>query len=320
MKKTVKNILSLVLSLSFMGLTGCKEKENLTKVKMACNPFVGMAPFYVAMDKGYFKAEGIDFEKVDFDDSSNSCSALVSGSVDFAYVTMDSAIITASQSEKPALKVFSVVDESYGADGILAKNDITSIADFKGKNVGVSISQTSHYLLLKALKTVGLSDEDMNLINMTASDAGVAFMTGNLDVAVTWEPYLSNAVSTGAGKMIFSSIDAPGAIVDVMIISPENASAQWLPAVKKAYDKGLAFIRDSATKAEAVKITAKYLETDEAEAEGMIDTVKLYTFDEASAALKKGAVAYNAVNDISDFYCSKKIISEMIKPEDIIAE
>ena len=105
-----------------------------------------------------------------------------------------------------------------------------------------------------------------------------------------------------------------------MIISPEKLAASWIPSVKKAYDQGLAFIRNPETKAEAVKITAKYLETDEAEAEGMIDTVKLYSFEEASAALKKGSVAYNAVNDISDFYCSKNIIPEMVKPEDIIVE
>ena len=40
---------------------------------MASNPFVGLAPFYVAMDKGFFKDCGLDFSMVDFDDSSASC-------------------------------------------------------------------------------------------------------------------------------------------------------------------------------------------------------------------------------------------------------
>lgn len=46
---------------------------------MASNPFVGLAPFYVAMDKGFFKDCGLDFSMVDFDDSSASCSALLAG-------------------------------------------------------------------------------------------------------------------------------------------------------------------------------------------------------------------------------------------------
>ena len=43
---------------------------------MASNPFVGLAPFYVAMDKGFFEDCGLDFSMVDFDDSSASLSLI----------------------------------------------------------------------------------------------------------------------------------------------------------------------------------------------------------------------------------------------------
>lgn len=166
---------------------------------MASNPFVGLAPFYVAMDKGFFKDCGLDFSMVDFDDSSASCSALLAGKVDLAYTTLDAAIIAESQYEEDMLDVTAIVDESAGADGILVKNDINSIADLKGKTVGVSINQTSHYLLMQALETAGLTD-----------------------AAVTWEPYLSNAVEQGVGKLIFSSKDAP-----VSILTKELLRSQW---------------------------------------------------------------------------------------------
>ena len=90
---------------------------------------------------------------VDFDDSSASCSALLAGKVDLAYTTLDAAIIAESQYDEDMLDVTAIVDESAGADGILVKNDINSIADLKGKKVGVSINQTSHYLLMQALET-----------------------------------------------------------------------------------------------------------------------------------------------------------------------
>ena len=130
---------------------------------MASNPFVGLAPFYVAMDKGFFKDCGLDFSMVDFDDSSAFCSALLAGKVDLAYTTLDAAIIAESQYEEDMLDVTAIVDESAGADGILVKNDINSIADLKGKTVGVSINQTSHYLLMQALETAGLTDADVDL-------------------------------------------------------------------------------------------------------------------------------------------------------------
>ena len=189
---------------------------------MASNPFVGLAPFYVAMDKGFFKDCGLDFSMVDFDDSSAFFSALLAGKVDLAYTTLDAAIIAESQYEEDMLDVTAIVDESAGADGILVKNDINSIADLKGKTVGVSINQTSHYLLMQALETAGLTDADVDLVNMTSSDAGVSFISGDLDAAVTWEPYLSNAVEQGVGKLIFSSKDAP-----VSILIKELLRSQW---------------------------------------------------------------------------------------------
>ena len=153
---------------------------------------------------------------------SASCSALLAGKVDLAYTTLDAAIIAESQYDEDMLDVTAIVDESAGADGILVKNDINSIADLKGKKVGVSINQTSHYLLMQALETAGLTDADVDLVNMTSSDAGVSFISGDLDAAVTWEPYLSNAVEQGVGKLIFSSKDAP-----VSILIKELLRSQW---------------------------------------------------------------------------------------------
>lgn len=309
-----------VMASALALVTGCEKKSGGTmkSVRLATNPFVGNAPIYVAIDKGFFKECGIDFSYVDFDESGSSCSALISGNVDMAYVTLDAALIAQSQEKNEKFAVAMVIDESCGADGILVKPEIKSIADLKGKTVGVSINQTTHYLLLKALNKAGVSDTDLKLVDMSSSDAGVSFITGELDAAVTWEPYLSNAVSSGAGTMIFSSRDAPGAIVDVVVVRAGDSDAEWLKAFKTAYDKGLAFVNAAETRKEAMKIVAKYLETSVEETEAMIDTVKLYDTDSSKKALSKDQVAYNAVRDVSEFYFEKGIISAKILPEDII--
>lgn len=317
-----KFLLLLISSLTAISFAGCgkevSDEESTTKITMAVNPFIGAAPIYAAIDKGFFKENGIDFNLVNFDDSGASCTALLSDQVDVAYCTLDSAIISESQSEDNKIKITSVVDESDGADGILIKNDINSLADLKGKTVGVSINQTSHYLLLKALESAGLSDSDVNLVNMSSSDAGVSFISGNLDAAVTWEPYLSNAVNEGAGKMIFSSSDAPGSIVDVLAVRSENIDAEWLEAFNRAYNEGLAFANDNNTHKEAMDITAKYLDVSSDEADSMYKTVKLYSTDNYNDLAKEGGILNYGVSDISKFYLDKKIITRDVTPSEIL--
>lgn len=96
--------LILIICMLFLMITGCGNSENTVsssdnasvKITMASNPFVGLAPIYIAIDKGFFTQCGIDFSLVNFDDSSNSCSALLSGKVDIAYACLDAAIIAQS--------------------------------------------------------------------------------------------------------------------------------------------------------------------------------------------------------------------------------
>lgn len=327
MKKRIVTF-AIVLCMAVSLFTGCgkmqdkivEEAGSPVSITMAGNPFIGQAPFYIAMDKGFFEENGIEFSIVNFDESSSSLSALVSGKVDMATVTLDAAIITQSKYKEDTVKICSVKDESLGADGILVKNDIESLSELKGKTVGVSLNQTTHYLLLKALKSVGLSDEDVVIKDMTSSDAAISFISGGVDAAVTWEPYLSDASNSGAGKIIFSSADAPGTIVDVIAINAKNTDADWIDSFYKAYDMALDFLNDEVTHDEAVSIVSKYLEVEVSEIENMLKGIKLYYYEDSKSAMKSGEVAYKAVSDISDFYNEKKVIQRTVTPEEMFGK
>lgn len=319
MKKIFKGII-LSLAVSCL-LSGCNKKNPAGKkfyeVRMAGNPFIGNAPLYVAWDKGFFTEEGINFSIVDFEDSSFSCTALISSNVELAGSTLDAVVIAESQYDSNTLKVFSASDESYGADGIIARNSISTLADLKGKTVGVAVNQTTHYLLQKALDKVGLSDKDLNLVNMSSSDAGASFITGNLDAAVTWEPYLSNAVTSGTGKILFSSADAPGVIVDVIVMRAEDKEASWLKPFSKAFDRAVDYIFAEKTKDDAMQLIAKHLEVSPKEAEEMLGTVKIYKTSMRGETLSAGGIVNKAVGDISDFYLSRNIIKRQVAPSEL---
>ena len=326
-KKICAISLSLLLAASIAGCSGESETQEeassenrLTKVTVAVNPFIGIAPVYIANDAGIFAKYGLDVDIVSFDDPSQALSALISGNADIAGTTLDSTVIIADQYRDDMPQIVSVSDESAGADGIIAKNSINSVADLKGKTVGVAINQTTHFLLQQALEQAGISEDDLNLVDMTSSDAGAAFISGGLDAAVTWEPYLSNAVNAGVGKLIFSSADAPGSIMDVIVVSKETAAEKpaWVDAYLSALDEAEAYVLDESTTDNAMEITAKYLEVSKDEAAAMLPTVKLYSRAEAAEALADGGITGQTAGKISDFYTEKGIISAAVNADDII--
>ena len=77
---------------------------------------------------------------------------------------------------------------------LVARNGlgIESIADLKGRKIGVSIGSTSHQHIVRALRTVGLRQEDVTLVNLSpATMPAAAFQAGQIDAVFTWEPNIS---------------------------------------------------------------------------------------------------------------------------------
>ena len=106
------------------------------------------------------------------------------------------------------------IDASVGGDGILAAKSIATVADLKGKTVAVNQGSVSEFFLAQVLQANGLSLKDIKELNMKSGEAGAAFVAGRVDVAVTWEPWLSKAKARADGKVLVSSKEFPDLIMD----------------------------------------------------------------------------------------------------------
>ena len=104
----------------------------------------------------------------------------------------------------------------------------------------MTIGAVNHFLLSYALQTEGLTDADVELVNMAPELTGSTFMTGQVDAAVTWEPFLNEAQSNG-GTLLYSAADAPGVVVDVLMTSKKFAEANEtaLKSMVAAIDRGV---------------------------------------------------------------------------------
>src|ERR1044071_2431878 len=128
--------------------------------------------------------------------------AIASGDVQCAATTVETWVVW--NANGVATKQIFQMDKSYGADGMVVRNNIAKIADLKGKTVAASAPGTAPYFTLAwFLKKNGLSVRDVTLLTRDPGPAARAFVPGKNAAAMTSEPYLSTVRSNPtSGKII----------------------------------------------------------------------------------------------------------------------
>lgn len=222
-----------------------------------------------------FEKHGANAELVWFPVYSDSLQALATGQIDGNSQTLSDTLAPASK--KIPLKVVLVNDNSAGGDGLVVTDKIASLQDLRGKKVATELGTVDHLLLLVALSRTGLTEKDIHFVNMTVNDAGPAFIAGQLDAAVLWEPFLSKAVNSGKGKLLFSSKDTPGLIPDLLVLRQEVVEQRpdEVKKILRAWFDALAFLRENPD--EAVAIMAKAADTPVEEYKVLMGGVKIFS-------------------------------------------
>lgn len=279
----------------------------------------GWMPWWIVTEKEMLKAAGANAEIVFFKRHPDGMAAFAGKQLDAHHMILADVIIPASKGVPG--QVVLITDESSGADGILAKPEITSIADFKGKRIAYEFGGVSQLILTRALATVGLTIDDIDSVNMSSEDSGTAFMAGALDVAVTWEPYLGQAVKDGKGKVIFSTKDTPGLVPDLLVFRKEavESRADDINKVLAAWQMALKYMETN--EAEAYEIMANGAGITPDEMRANMAGVKLYTIAENVAAFdtsKPGNLVEN-IKEQSVFLKEHEVIDDLPVAEDLVA-
>jgi len=234
---------------------------------MGIQPWIGYGPWWIAADQGLFDAVGVEVEFIDFVTDSEVNAAFAAGEMDVSNLATHTAMKLFSN--EVALEVILLEDASYDADAILAGPGIATVADLKGKSVAYEEGSTSDLLLNAALRDNNMTIADITPVPMPAADAGSALIAGQVDAAVTYEPYISNAVAQDPEvKSIYSGEDSPGLISDVLVVNDAFAEGndETLRKLLKAWDMAVAYLRNNpeggrAIIAEAVGSTPEELKT-----------------------------------------------------------
>ena len=193
-----------------------------TKVTIGLSGWTGFAPLTLAKEAGIFKKNGLDVSLKKIPQKDRHL-AIASGDVQCAATTVETWLVW--NASGVATKQIFQLDKSYGADGMAVRNGIASIKDLKGKTVAASAPGTAPYFTLAwMLKKNGLSVKDVTVVNMEPAAAAQAFVAGQNDVAMTYEPYLSTVrAAPDKGKIIATTLDYP-MIMDTFGCTPKFLS------------------------------------------------------------------------------------------------
>lgn len=252
MSKSIKSfVAALAVLAGSTALSQAPAQAQDTKVNIAISGWTGFAPLTLAKDAGIFKKNGLDVSIKKIPQKDRHL-AIASGDVQCAATTVETWIVW--NTNGIATTQLFKMDQGMGSDGIVARNTISKVADLKGKTVAASAPGTNpHFTLAWILKKNGLTLKDVNLVTLEPAPAANAFVagTGNLDAAVTYEPYLSLVRDKPeSGKLIADSLQYP-MVFDTFGCTPkfikENPKAA--KALTESYFQALEMIAKEPQKA-----------------------------------------------------------------------
>jgi NitT/TauT family transport system substrate-binding protein len=198
-----------------------------------------------------FDRHGLKVNISVINDPDQSSNALISGSLDAAGYTLNRVAFLSDKFKQAGAEIVFPVFTNYssGGDGIIARTGINNVTDLVGKKIGVPRFGESHAMLIWFVNNSDLSDAEKreiidNLILFeSASDTGEAFYAGKLDVAATWQPYLSNALDGDDCHIMFSTASSKTLVMSGVAFRKDFAEAnpelvtEFIDAIFEANDE-----------------------------------------------------------------------------------
>lgn len=268
--------------------------SELPTLVVGNSPWPGFVAQFVAEEKGFYAEEGIAIDEKFLQVSTDVNTALASDKMDVAWTGVPDMVVMAGND--PSLRLIAVSDYSNGADGIIAKG-VNQPSDLLGKTIAWEALPLQALLLEAYLKDTDITFDDLDLRVMPAAEAATAFAANQVDVAITFEPWLTTAVKEGNGEIVFTSVDtnliAGGLVGKADVIADRKED---LEAYFRALEKGFDFYESNPE--EAIDIVASKLNLSAEELPPILDTVRLFSPSEHQAVVFNAEDSLNIMDSI----------------------
>ena len=190
LKKCFSTLLVFLISLVSIS-------ASAAPLKIGYSDWPGWVAWEVAIEKEMFKEAGVEVEFEWFDYVA-SMDAFAAGKLDAVSMTNGDALVTGATGASNVMIIIN--DYSNGNDMIVAAPGIESIKDLKGKKIGVEIGFVGHLLLLNALEKNGMTEADVELVNVPTNETPQVLASGDVSAIVAWQPSSGQALTLVPGS------------------------------------------------------------------------------------------------------------------------
>jgi NitT/TauT family transport system substrate-binding protein len=199
---SIRRFVASVLGLAAIAAvtTGPAPALAVEKVNVAFNSFTPYGAWYIIKERKLAKDVELDIKIIDGIPEKNA--AISSGQLTCMNNTVDTIMLARAGGVPIKLVAFS--NMSYGLDKMVVTKDIKTVRDFKGKKYGADYGFLNHMWMLLTLRREGMGLKDSKLVPLTAEQSSAAFVSGGIDVDVTFEPFAASSLKR-KGSHIFKT-------------------------------------------------------------------------------------------------------------------
>lgn len=280
MKKKFFSVL-LTFTLASTLLIGCSATDSKTKPKETSKKTltpvtlnevahsIFYAPLYVAIEKGYFKDEGIALKNVTGFGADKTMTAVLSGQADIGFMGSESSIYTYNEGASDYVVNFAQLTQRAG-NFLVAREPMNDFKweDLKGSTVlGGRKGGMPEMVFEYILKQNGINpDKDLTIVqNIDFGSTAAAFSGGKADYTVEFEPGATAIESSGQGYVV-ASLGKDSGYVPYTAFSAKKSYIQKHPDVIQGFtdalQKGMDFVNAHTPEEIAKVIQPQFKEND----------------------------------------------------------
>ena len=320
-----KKIILTLLCLVIVILMCCcyeffkeNKEENLTTIKLAevtHSPFY--APFYVALEKGYFKDEGLNIDLILTPGADKVSAAVLSGDVEIGFAGPESAIYIYKGGEEDHLVTFAGLTKRDG-QFIISKEKDFEWKDLVGKEILVGRKGGMPALnFLNALKNAGLNEKDLNInYSIDFASLGGSFIGGIGDYVNLFEPNATKLEKEGYGYAVASIGKLSGEMPYTAYYTKKsylNGHEETLKKFNKAINKGLEFVLNNDETKTAEIILPQFKDS------SLNDLSRIITrYKESDSWLSNTTISEESYKNLEDLMIENNLLDEYVPFNELV--